>query len=192
VTALVPTPQVNLPEYQWGLTVSDRPTIWFNVPSGIDAGTLVEWRLRDSKGKTLHKMVSHLPKTNPGVIGFEVPNRLAIATYQWDLAIYCGSTNASDQSGAAPDRPSIWKGEIQRVAIPTTLQQELAIAKTPLERANRYAQYGIWYDALTTLGQQMRSGQPREVSLAWSDLLKQQQLDGKTAATVTPCCKLKN
>lgn len=191
LVALVPVPRANLPEDRWGLTVSDRPTIWFNVPTGIDAGTLAEWRLRDAQGKTIYKTSGQLPQTVPGVVGFSVPANvpLAIATYQWDLALYCDSTNKP--SSDTFDKPLVIKGRIQRLATPPALQQELKQAKTPLDRAKLYAQYGIWYDALTALGTQMQRPQPdKNVQDAWRDLLEQQKLEGKTSATVTPCCKL--
>lgn len=194
LVALVPSPRANVPGDRWGLTVSDRPTIWFNVPTGIEAGTLAEWRLRDARGKTLYKTASRLPKTTPGVIGFSVPASLplAIATYQWDLALYCDSAGGSSDAGDSTfDRPLVRKGRIQRLAIPQALQQELKQVKTPLERAQLYAKYGIWYDALTALGTQMQRPQKDKVVLdAWSDLLRQQKLEGKTSATVTSCCQL--
>ncbi|MEP0919355.1 DUF928 domain-containing protein [Leptolyngbya sp. DQ-M1] len=194
LAALVPSPHANVPADRWGLTVSDRPTVWFNVPTGITAGTLAEWRLRDATGKTRYKTSSRLPKTNPGVIGFSIPASvpLAIATYQWDLALYCDSVgnSASDPNSNTFDRPLVRKGRIQRVATPPALQQELKQAKTPLDRAKLYAKYGIWYDALTALGVQIQASQNNQVVLAaWRDLLRQQRLEGKTSATVTPCCQ---
>jgi hypothetical protein len=187
ITALVPA---HSSKNQWGLTVSDHPTIWFNVASGIRAGTLVEWRLRNQQGKTIYKVASRLPKTEPGVVGFSVPETvpIAIATYQWDLAIYCNSATASGEPIEQFDRPLIRRGVIQRVALSPKLRQGLAIAKTPLERANQYAESGIWYDALTTLGQQMRSSQTQEIRAAWNSLLNQQKLEG-ASTTVTSCCK---
>ncbi len=194
MTALVPSPRPNLPDDRWGLTVSDHPTIWFNVPTGVDAGTLVEWKLRDNKGKVIYKTSSQLSKTAPGVIGFSVPatTTLAIATYQWDLAIYCDSANRPNNADVTFDQPAVRKGRIQRLAAPQGLQQELAKAKTPLEQANSYAKYGVWYDAITTLGTQMRSAPTQDKTLlaAWRDLLQQQKLEGKGSATVTSCCSL--
>ncbi len=194
LTALVPAPRPSLPDDRWGLTVSDRPTIWFSVPTGIDAGTLIEWKLRDPKGKVIYKTNSRLPKTTPGVIRFSVPTSLSIATYQWDLAIYCNSTNntASNESETDFDRPLVRKGRVQRIAPPLALQQELTAAKTPLDRAKIYAKYSIWYDALTTLGTQMQSSQNNDKAVleAWGELLKQQKLEGKASAIVTSCCTL--
>lgn len=194
LTALVPSPRANVPSDQWGLTVSDRPTIWFNVPTGIEAGTLVEWKLRNGNNKVIYRTTARLPKTNPGVVSFSIPATvapLAVSTYQWDFAIYCGSSSG-DANDNTFDRPLVRKGRIQRIAIPPALQQELANAKTPLERAKLYAKYGIWYDALTTLGTQIRSTQTidRAVSEAWSELLRQQKLESKASSTVTSCCML--
>ncbi len=175
LTALVPSPRPNLPDDRWGLTVSDRPTIWFNVPTGIKAGTLAEWKLRNAKGKTIYRTTLNLPKTTPGVIHFSVPEPIAISTYQWDLAIYCDSAS-SNSSDSNIDLPLVRKGRIQRIATPQALQRDLAIAKTPLDRANVYAKYGIWYDALNTLGTQMQSSQDKAILNAWHELLRQQKL----------------
>lgn len=195
LTALVPSPHANVPSDQWGLTVSDRPTIWFNVPTGIEAGTLVEWKLRNANNKVIYKTTARLPKTNPGVVSFSIPKTvapLAISTYQWDFAIYCESSDANNPNDNNFDRPLVRKGRIQRVAIPPALKQELATAKTSLEQAKLYAKYGIWYDALTALGSQIRSTQTTDKAVleAWSELLRQQKLESKASATVTSCCTL--
>ncbi|MCU0547811.1 MAG: DUF928 domain-containing protein [Leptolyngbya sp. Prado105] len=189
---LVPSPRSN---DQWGLTVSDRPTIWVNIPTGVEAGTLVEWKLRNSNNKVIYRTTARLPKTNPGVVSFAIPNSvapLAVSTYQWDLALYCGSANdnPTSQDEITLDLPLVRKGRIQRVAPTAALQQGLAGAKTSLDRAKLYAKYGIWYDALTTLGTEIRATQDKSTLEAWNELLKQQKLESKTATTVTPCCQL--
>lgn len=192
LTALVPLPRPNLPNDRWGLTTSDRPTIWFDVPTGIDAPVLAEWRLRDAAGKTLSKTVFRIPQNKPGVIGLPIATTapLAKGTYQWDLALYCGSSR--DRSNSEFDIPAVRKGRIERIAVPPALQQELATAKTPLDQANLYAKYGIWYDSLTALGIQLRNLQAdnKIISDAWKELLQQQKLQSPSSATVTPCCKL--
>jgi hypothetical protein len=193
--ALVPSPYANQPEEYWGLTTSDRTTIWFDVPTGLKQGSIIEWRLRDAKGKTLQKVSSdNFAKTQPGVIGLAVPGELAIATYQWDIAIFCKKGDAqSASSDPTADNPLIRKGVIQRVAIPAALQTELASAKTPIDRANRYAKYGFWYDALTILGEQLRSTPNNsEIRAAWKELLEQQKLSRASSNTITPCCTFKN
>jgi Domain of Unknown Function (DUF928) len=191
--ALVPSPIANDPQQPWGLTTSDRTTIWFDIPTGIkDEGTLIEWRLRDAKGKTLYRTSGKVGKTEKGVISISTPATmpLANATYQWDLAIFCQSGNSSSVE-AEGDAPLIRKGALQRVAMPAALQKELTSAKTPLDRAKGYAKYGFWYDALTTVGEQLRSSPNNaELRAVWNDLLRQQKLNGKTTETITQCCTL--
>ncbi|MBE9013553.1 DUF928 domain-containing protein [Pseudanabaenaceae cyanobacterium LEGE 13415] len=190
LVALVPTPYPDLPENHWGLTVSDRPTVWFDIPSGIQENTLVEWRLRDSKSQTVYKTVLRLPKTQPGVVGFSITKPIPIGSYQWDLALYCDSSGIRSTDDVDFDLPLIRRGRLQRVAVPQPLQQALSVSKTSLDRAKSYAQYGIWYDALTSLGTQLQSSQSKErtVSNAWSELLRQQKLESKSSSIVTPCC----
>lgn len=188
LVALVPTPYPNLPDDRWGLTVNDRPTIWFDIPSGIQENTLVEWRLRDSKNQTVYKTVLRLPKTQPGVVGFSVTKPIAIGTYQWDLALYCDSSGQRSTDDVDFDLPLIRKGRLQRIAPPQALQQALSGSKTPLDQAKTYAQYGIWYDALTLLGTRLQTSKDQPTSNAWSELLRQQKLESKSSLIVTPCC----
>jgi hypothetical protein len=184
LTALVPTPHADVPDNRWGLTVSARPTVWFDVPTGIESEVPVQWRLRDAAGKTIYKTVRRIPPTKPGVISFSLPATvppLRVGTYQWDLAVYCDNTI---------DIPAIRKGRVQRISTPQALQQEITSAKTPLQQANSYAKYGVWYDALTTLGTQIRTSRQNDPTIvgAWSELLRQQKLDSNASATLTPCC----
>lgn len=192
--ALVPSPS---PNDQWGLTVSDRPTIWFNIPTGVKAGTLVEWKLRNATNKVIYRTTTRLPKTDPGVVSFSIPETvapLAVSTYQWDFAIYCesGTRDPNNPSDDIIDRPLVKKGRVQKVSVPPALRQELAAAKTPLDQAKAYARYGIWYDALTVLGKQIQTAQKPDKAIleAWNELLRQQKLEGKASETVTSCCKL--
>lgn len=188
-TALVPTPQKTRPDQQWGLTTSDRPTVWFNAPKGIDAGLPVQWQLRNAQNKAVYKKVLRLPATKPGVVSFSIPETapaLPAGTYRWELAIFCDPTNI--------DVPIYREGKIQRINSPQALQQELAIAKTPVDRAVSYAKHGVWYDAITTLGTQIRSAQPNttEAMQAWNELLKQQNLSTPTTTTPTSCCTIQS
>lgn len=190
VAALVPTPYSNLPEDHWGLTVSDRPTIWFDIPSGIQENTLVEWRLRDRNNQTVYKTVLRLPKTQPGVIGFTVTKAIPIGTYQWDLALFCDSSGTRSGDDIDFDLPLVRKGRLQRIAASQPLQQALSASKTPLAQAKVYAQYGVWYDALTLLGTRLRSqSKEQEISSAWNQLLRQQKLESKSSSIVTNCCQ---
>lgn len=188
---LVPSPRAN---DQWGLTISDRPTIWVNIPTGVESGTLLEWKLRDSNNKVIYRTTARLPKTNPGVVSFSIPTTvapLAVSMYQWDLALYCGSAgDPANQDEITLDLPLVRKGRVQRIAVPPALQQDLKGAKTALDQAKLLAKYGIWYDALTALGTQIRTNQDKSTLEAWTELLKQQKLESKASATVTPCCKL--
>ncbi|MBW4422828.1 MAG: DUF928 domain-containing protein [Myxacorys californica WJT36-NPBG1] len=186
-TALVPTPQKTRPDQQWGLTTSDRPTVWFNAPKGIDAGLPVQWQLRNAQNKAVYKKALRLPATKPGVVSFSLPETapaLPAGTYRWELAIFCDPSL---------DVPVYREGKIQRINPPQALQQELAIAKTPVDRAVSYAKHGVWYDAIAALGTQIRSAQPNaEAMQAWNELLEQQNLSTPTTTTPTSCCTIQS
>ncbi|NJO93964.1 MAG: DUF928 domain-containing protein [Hydrococcus sp. RM1_1_31] len=45
------------------------------------------------------------------------------------------------------------QGTIERVKLPSKLQQRLKLATSKRERAQLYAQFGFWYDALASIAQ---------------------------------------
>ena len=182
LTALVP---VIRPDTLWGLTVHDRPTVWFSLPAKINTEAPAQWRLQDAKGKLIYKTTLRIPKTTSTsqIISLSVPTTappLTQGTYRWELAIFCDEEI---------DTPVVRRGTINRITASPQLQQALAIAKTPLERATNYAKYGIWYDALSEVGTQIRTSKNNNAIVAWNELLQQQNLTAPP--TITPCCTTK-
>ncbi len=174
VTALVP-------KSSWGLTTIERPTLWFNLPQGLEAGVAIEWVLRDEAGKPILKSRFKAPKTPPGVISLSVPTTTGLKvnqTYRWTFSIYCNPQE--------PDQPVTIRGRITRSPLSAKLQAQIAAAD-PLEKATLYAENGIWYDSLTTLGQQ--SQKDPAAAAAWTDLLRQEKL--VPSGAIVPCCTIK-
>ncbi len=179
LTALVPAIR---PDTLWGLTVRDRPTVWFSLPAQINTEAPAQWRLQDAKGKLIYKTTLRIPKTTSTsqIISLSMPTTappLTQGTYRWELAIFCDE---------AIDTPVVRRGTLQRITASPKLRQELAIAKTPLDRATSYAKSGIWYDALSELGTQLRISKTNPTIAAWNQLLQQQNLTAPP--TLTPCC----
>ncbi|MGV0027933.1 DUF928 domain-containing protein [Phormidesmis priestleyi] len=167
-----------VPKSGWGLTTSERPTIWFNVPQGLAEGVAIAWVLRDDAGKTIAKVSFKAPKTPPGVISLPVQTIDGLKvnqTYRWTFSIYCDPQE--------PDQPVTIRGRITRSALSAKLQAQIAAA-TPLEKATLYAENGIWYDSLTILG--LQSQKDPAIAAAWTDLLQQEKL--VPSGPIVPCC----
>lgn len=184
---LVPQVQTRTGPISWGLTTRDRPTVWVYAPRGIQAATPLEFVLRERSGKTVYKQRFQATATPAGVVSLPLPSTspaLQVGqSYRWTFSVYCNAQT--------PDRPVTLRGSIQRVAPGAGLQQQLTQAKTPQEQAFAYASAGIWYDALTLLGQRLQTtSRYSSTQTAWADLLRQGKLEPASQATIVPCCKL--
>ncbi|KAM3089685.1 DUF928 domain-containing protein [Phormidesmis sp. 146-35] len=171
-----------LPQSGWGLTTSDRPTLWLNLPQGLEAGVAIAWVLRDEAGNPILKTRFKAPKTPPGVISLSVPPTTGLKvnqTYRWTVSIYCDPQE--------PDEPITLRGRMTRSVLSPKLQAQIAAA-TPLEKATLYAENGIWYDSLTTLGLQLQAQKDPATAAAWTDLLQQEKLVHSGA--IAPCCTI--
>lgn len=182
-------------DVRWGLTTTDRPTFWLYTPKGIKDGALIVLVLQDGIGKTSHRLRFQIPpNTPPAILSLPIPATApplqANTRYHWEIRLFCNSGNSA-LAEPSIDVPIIFKGGIQRTTLSAKLQRQLATIKTPLDRATFYANNGIWYDALTTLGLQMQGKQSIDsaIARAWSDLLCQANLQLVTASPIAPCCK---
>jgi hypothetical protein len=162
-----------LPRSQWGLTTLTRPTIWLNVPNGMAANLPLEFVLQDTAGKTLFKERIEMLATPAGITQIPFPATAPALQvnqqYRWSVAIYCDAE--------VPDQLITLRGGISRSVLSPTATEDLAKAKTAIDQAAIYAEQGIWYDALTTLGTELGMEQgattDRPVTILWQDLLKQ-------------------
>ena len=97
-------------------------------------------------------------------------------TYRWEVSLYCSNEEQID-------RPLSIQGEIQRIAPP----KKIANAKSPLETAQILAENGIWYDAITQLGNGYRKTKDRQLAIAWSELLQAADVNGLDR--IQDCCQ---
>jgi Domain of Unknown Function (DUF928) len=182
LTALLPITDSTTP---WGLTVSERPTVWVYAPAGFAANVPMDFVLRDRQNNAVYKTSFKSTELPTGVIRLTIPAQIKLTpnqSYRWSLAIYCDA--------AEPDTPKVVRGKIYRSTPSPQLNRELMAAITPLKKAQIYADNGIWYDALTTLGMAIAENQDAaEVKTAWAELLTQQKLPA--AVPIRPCCTLK-
>jgi hypothetical protein len=169
----------------WGKTISDRPTIWLTAPNGLEADLLMEIAIRDENGKPIFKHLFKTPQTPSGVFSVTFPNQLSLQqnrTYRWNLLIYCDSESE--------DKPITLQGQIQR----TSLAQGSVLPSNQLERAELLAEQGIWYDALTQLGEGIRAQPTKNLITAWGDLLQSAAIEAGHDSVKEPiqdCCELK-
>jgi hypothetical protein len=157
----------------------ERPSFWFYVPPVADSAAEMEFVLRDRAGKKLFQTKN--PVTQTGVIRVTLPDSAPALTvgdrYQWYFKVRCPAAQSQP--------PKYVNGWIERQTIEPTLANQLQQA-SPAERATLYAQKGIWFDAITTLGQ-LRQANPNDPALAkqWTELLDSVQLKDLAAQPMT-------
>ncbi len=186
LTPLVPVTKGATKDFVWGLTASEHPTFWFDVPERLTAQVPVEFVLLDTVGNYVYQKKLTVPETSAGIVKFSVPSTapgLEVGKrYSWIFSIYCDPESSSAAISV--------RGSVQRVALDPMLERQLQAAKTPLERAALYANKGIWHDALTTLGEQLSRSKPKDsaIAVAWANLLQQVNLGNSASDPIVPCC----
>ncbi|NJR32018.1 MAG: DUF928 domain-containing protein [Chamaesiphon sp. CSU_1_12] len=168
ITALVPLSPQNIP---WGRTIANRPTVWLHVPQELPKDLPIEIAVREQNGKPIAKQL-FLTKSSisSGAIGISFPISTALQVnriYRWEVSLYCDSQERVD-------RPLVVQGQIQRIAAPV----KLAAAKTDLEITQIFAETGIWYDAITQIGNRLAKTKEPELVTAWSELIKSAGIKG--------------
>jgi hypothetical protein len=180
VTALVPLTDQGI---YWGQTTRDRPTLWLNTPQGLEADLLMEVVVRAANGKPIAKQLLTAPSTAPGVISIPFPATTLTENqfYRWEVVFYCDAENS--------DKPLTFQGQIQRVAAPPFASDPTS---DPVEQAQLLADRGIWFDALTQLGNARRSQPSAALTTGWNELLQSAQvkLKGDQQGPINDCCQL--
>jgi Domain of Unknown Function (DUF928) len=185
ITALVPKLPQNI---AWGQTIGDRPTVWLNTPQGLAKDLQMEIAVREQNGNPIAKQLfTTKSKVSSGAIGIAFPPATVLKidrTYHWAVAFYCDTDERVDS-------PLLVQGQIQRIAAPAAF----TTAKSPLERTQILAANGIWYDALTQLGDRFRQTKDREILTAWAALLRSAGISGGDSLSETlreriqDCCQ---
>jgi hypothetical protein len=157
-----------------GVTTSERPTFWFNVPYTKDSPNLnAEFILKDSTDNDIYQTAIALP-SKPGIISVALPSTVALEigkTYRWYLKISCGQQLTAKV-------PIYVGGTIQRVNLDFYTEQQLKAATNSQEKVTIYAANGIWFDSITELAQ-LRLTNPHDASIVddWHSLLQSVGLD---------------
>ena len=173
-----------------GRTVSKAPTLYWYVPemrkedgSGkplpAKKGEVV---VVDEEGNEVYFAEFTLP-LSPGIIKYEIPASAGLEEgrqYKWIMAIVC------DPQERAQDE--FVGGNLLVVEEPPGLEDDLAAAKTALNKASAYAKAQIWYDTVSSLAEAAEE-YPEE----WAQLLASVGLSDRIAkANVVDCCSVEN
>jgi hypothetical protein len=91
--------------------------------------------------------VQQLQPQKAGIVRLEMPKNLPELVsgrdYRWSVTVICNANQRSNDTFA--------QGWIKRVPGTQALEQQLAGATTPRDRASVYAKAGLWYDALNVI-----------------------------------------
>ncbi|MGI0491852.1 DUF928 domain-containing protein [Alkalinema pantanalense CENA528] len=177
----------------WGQTVSDRPTLWIYAPEGFADQETVEIVLKQPATGTLVKQQFKTRAIEPGITSIAFPDQVALKvgqSYQWFFSVQCQRPDMDDLTTI--NTPIILRGSVTRVALKLPVLQQLRQQKDPTQKAMIYAKQGIWFDALTTLGQVLRSpttnqnGMNQDAQKAWNQLLDQAGFSPLNTVPVQP------
>lgn len=148
-----------------GLTVSAHPTFWVYVPYQANNFQSMSFVLKNSAGVVAYNPPLTAASTLPGIISLrllesEAPLELN-QKYSWVFTLSCGGTQLYVE------------GYVTRVSPSSDLQSALRAATTPEAQAAAYSNAGMWYDALTLLGDRRRAAPGNAaVTSAWANLLQ--------------------
>lgn len=182
-----PKPPLTLliPGDKSGLTIATRPEFFVYVPS--TSATEAEFLLRDPSGDYEYRARYTLPETS-GIVKVELPDSqtpLEVGkNYEWMFAIICDADSR--------DRDIVDVGAIKVTELSPAQNSQLEQAE-PLKRAELYAEYGIWHDAVATLASLQCSDQNNQTLETWQQLLQSEPVKLDTIATqpLIECGKLK-
>ncbi len=172
-----PAPAQN---YVWGYTLAERPTFWFYMPYTRAMEASAEFVLQDKAKHSLPPISVPLPE-QAGIIAVRLPETVRLTAdepYAWFLTVfYC---NLQKTAPPVTVRGTIYRKLEPKLPAPMADQAWA-------EQTNFYATQGIWYDALTTLGDRRRQN-PQDPDLKgwWEKLLQDADLGDLAQEPIVP------
>ncbi|MBD2075642.1 DUF928 domain-containing protein [Phormidium sp. FACHB-592] len=148
-----------------GRTISRHPTFAWFVPRG-SASKPMEFTIYESVPGGKPKEVRKLPlQSSPGIMKLSPflqnePGLQPGKEYFWQVVIHCD-----------PDNPSgdlVSEASIEVVGMPAVVQSKLNKAINSVEKANIYAEAGLWYNALD---EALKLAEASKLGVAGSTLL---------------------
>lgn len=145
-------------------TASNRPT--FYVHAQNSSPTPLTFNLVSPDDYSGIPLVEKSLVIEKGINKITLPEKVELETdkvYLWQIGVPCNSLdefndedrlNASREAPIGSTRPQTFtqviRGAVKRVNLSTSVKKELETANSPLEKAQIYANRGIWYDALNS------------------------------------------
>ncbi|MCT7964094.1 DUF928 domain-containing protein [Laspinema sp. D1] len=169
-----------------GLTVEERPTLWFYIPFEFTEKLSAEFSLslwEDKKeGRRIHEQMISLTGT-PGIVSVSLPPTVEPLEegkeYRFVFTIVCNPNSRVEDVFV--------NGFVRRTTLDPSLQSQLAAA-TPLERTALYAQAGIWHETLTSLADYLRRTNDPSAASLLTALLESVGLSDISRKSVIDCC----
>jgi Domain of Unknown Function (DUF928) len=161
VTLLAPTNHV-------GLTVSSRPTLFFNLSRKSPVPVLLTLAAIDERKAIVEQ---RLFLDSPGLKSFSLPPEVELEVgkkYVWTITLVCNWVRVSENLDV--------QQFLKRVTVSQKLKQELAQVQesNTRERSRLYATNGIWYDALANL---LKDRSSKTATRDLQNLIKQVGID---------------
>ncbi len=161
------------PQDGFSVTVSNRPTLFWYVPA--TTAKIAEFRLLGNDDQELYHQTIGL-SGQAGVVSLTLPDRVTESLLtpnqelRWQFSVTCDPNQ--------PSKNPFVEGVIQRNTPDQALIDRVNQAASASERANVYANAGVWQEAISTLVTQ-RCLTPTDTALtsSWQNLLKSVRLD---------------
>ncbi|MBD3883384.1 DUF928 domain-containing protein [Phormidium tenue FACHB-886] len=160
-----------IPSTGAALTVAARPTFWAYLPAG---SYVLEFAIAPADENPIAVELTATSQ-EAGIVSIPLPAQFpdldVDRSYQWSLSLSC--TNPAQSSANR-----FVEGSIRRVALGSTLAKTLKSAPSARDRVAIYAENGIWYDALTTLGTAYQTeAENPAIAADWTVLLSALSID---------------
>lgn len=175
-----------LPQNKSGLTLDKHPTFfWHTPPSSVKTAEFA--LINSDKKKVVYKTFLTLPD-KPGIVSYTLPDEAAgleaDTTYRWYVTLICDSEDYSNN----PFIEGIVKLTTSKLPLSESLERT-----DSLQMASKYAQNGLWHNALNSLVQ-LRCHQPNneKVEERWIEFLKSVGLNKFASEPLVNSCKNKN
>jgi hypothetical protein len=156
----------------WGNTASERPTFWVATGGASQTNSSVEFVLQTEDGSDLYRTT--LPTTDTAtVLPIALPSTVSLVVetrYHWFITSRA-TMMCPTPAGLRQKKSNAYsEGWVERVAINPMLASKLKGASS-MEQAALYADAGLWFEAITVLGE-LRSREPKTAQSDWEALLE--------------------